>query len=73
MLSDGKPVLVVRVRAIPEDGAANAALEKLVAKAAGVAKSRVSVMSGMTQRVKTLRIEGDSQDIVAALLARCGL
>lgn len=64
-------MLVVRVRAVPVEGAANAALEKLIAKTAGVAKSRVAVVSGMTQRLKTLRIEGDSRTIAAALLAVC--
>lgn len=67
VLSDGKPVLAVRVRAIPEDGAANAALEKLLAKAVGVAKSRASVISGMTQRVKIVRIDGDGAAMAAKL------
>jgi uncharacterized protein YggU (UPF0235/DUF167 family) len=52
---DGKAVLAARVRAVPEDGAANAALEKLLAKAAGCRQVAVSVTSGHTQRVKILR------------------
>ena len=66
-LGDGKVVLAVRVRAVPEDGAANAALEKLLAKAAGVAKSRVSVVSGATQRIKIVRIDGDPAEIAVRL------
>ena len=67
LLADGKAVLGARVRAIPEDGAANAALEKLVAGQCGVAKSRVSVIAGHTQRVKTLHMSGDVITILAHL------
>ena len=66
-LADGKAVLTVKVRAIPEDGAANTALEALIAKAAGVAKSRVEVIAGKTQRVKILRIDGDAAAIAEKL------
>lgn len=58
VLSDGRMVLAARVRAVPEDGRANAALEALMADAAGVPKSAVAVTSGATSRVKTLRIRG---------------
>lgn len=68
-LSDDTEVLTAQVRAVPEDGAANAALVALVAAAAGVAKSRVALVSGATSRVKTLRIEGDP-DAIATALAR---
>lgn len=69
VLADGKAVLGARVRAIPEDGAANAALEKLIATTLGVAKSRVSVIGGQTQRVKILKVEGDP----SVLLGKLGL
>ena len=65
VLADGKAVLAARVRAVPEDGAANAALAKLLAKASGLPKSRVSVVSGATQRVKILRLEGEAVAIAA--------
>ncbi|MDR3372170.1 MAG: DUF167 family protein [Ancalomicrobiaceae bacterium] len=68
VLSDGTSVLAVRVRAVPEKGAANAALEALLAKVLGVARTRVSVVSGSTSRVKTVAIE-DEVEIVAARLA----
>ena len=42
----------------PGEGEANAALIKLIAKALGVAKSAVTVVSGETARLKTLEIEG---------------
>jgi uncharacterized protein YggU (UPF0235/DUF167 family) len=68
-LSDGKTVLAARVRAIPEDGAANEALCRLIAKAAGVPKSRVDLVSGQASRLKTVKVAGDATAIVAALSA----
>ncbi len=58
-LADGQSHLKARVRAVPENSAANKALEKLVAKALGVPASTVSVVAGGTARLKTLRISGD--------------
>jgi uncharacterized protein len=46
------------VTAPPVEGAANAALCRLVAKAAGVPPSRVSVVRGARSRQKVVRIEG---------------
>lgn len=57
--ADG-PALKARVRAVPEDGAANAALARLIADWANVPKSRVEVVAGHTSRVKVLRITGDA-------------
>src|SRR4051794_33278941 len=53
--------LVVRVTAPPVDGRANAALCAFVAKATGVAPSRVSVVRGKTSRDKVVRVEGVSE------------
>jgi uncharacterized protein YggU (UPF0235/DUF167 family) len=47
-----------RVRALPEGGAANKALEELVARWLGVPKSSVALIAGGKSRVKTLRIAG---------------
>lgn len=58
---DGTRVLLVRVKAAAEKGAANAALEKLLAHAFGVATSRVTVASGYKTRRKTVCIAGDPQ------------
>ncbi|CAN7255688.1 DUF167 family protein [Mesorhizobium sp. LjRoot246] len=57
--ADGRSYFKARVRAVPENGAANRALEKLIAKALGVPGSAVSVVAGGTARLKTVRIEGD--------------
>jgi uncharacterized protein (TIGR00251 family) len=58
--ASGQRHLKVRVRAVPEKGKANAAIEALVAKALGVPKSAVSVEKGETQRIKTVRISADA-------------
>ena len=67
ILGDGRAVLKARVRAAPEDGKANDALVKLIAKAVGVANSAVTVSAGHTSRVKTLAIAGDVEKTAAAL------
>jgi uncharacterized protein len=52
---DGR--LLVRVTAPPLEGRANAAACALIAKAAGVPKSRVSVIHGEHARDKLVRID----------------
>lgn len=60
--------LRARVTAPPVDGQANAALVKVVAKALGVPKSRVSVVKGHTARDKVVRVDGlDAADAHARL------
>jgi uncharacterized protein YggU (UPF0235/DUF167 family) len=67
VLADGRAVLKARVRAVPEKGAANAALEALLAKHCGVPKSAVSVVAGATARVKSVAIQGDPEKLALAL------
>ncbi|MBA4358743.1 MAG: YggU family protein [Desulfovibrio sp.] len=62
--------LKVQLTAPPVDGAANAALVKLLAKALGLAKSRVSIVSGERSRDKVVAVAGIS---LADLQARLGL
>ena len=57
------------VTAPPVEGAANDALCRLVAKAAGVPPSRVSVVRGHRSRQKVVRIEGVDE---AGVRARIG-
>lgn len=66
-LSDGKSVLKARVRAIPEDGKANIALIKLVAETFACPVSTIAIVSGAAARIKTLRIQGDSQNLLLKL------
>lgn len=49
--------LRVHVTTVPEDGKANAAVQKLLAKALGVAKSRLTLIRGTTSRDKVFRLD----------------
>lgn len=71
-LSDGRRVLLARVRAVPEKGAANAALEALMADALGVPRSIVAITSGHTARVKTIRLLGDPAALAARIAKLAG-
>lgn len=66
------PVLRARVRALPTEGAANAALEKLIARWIGVPQSHVSVVAGGRSRIKSVAIAGDSEDIGERLTGALG-
>src|SRR5882672_2776578 len=71
MAADGRSHFKARVRAVPENGAANQALEKLIAKALGVPASSVSIVSGGTARLKTLRIAGDPRALARSIEVLC--
>ena len=62
-LADGQTVLKVRLSAPPEDGKANAALVRLLAKTLKLPKSRLRLVAGETARRKTLLIEGDPGEL----------
>jgi uncharacterized protein (TIGR00251 family) len=62
-LSDGRPVLKVRVRAIADGGEANRAVMELLAKALGVPKRNVRLLSGSTSRQKQIAIDGDPKQL----------
>jgi uncharacterized protein len=53
-------IVRVSVAAAPVDGLANAALCKLIAKRAGIARGRVSVVRGERSREKVVHVEGVS-------------
>jgi uncharacterized protein YggU (UPF0235/DUF167 family) len=53
---DGARVLI-RVTATPEDGKANKAVQKLLAKALGVAPTRLSLLRGASARDKVFRLD----------------
>lgn len=70
--SAGIAHLAARVRAVPDKGAANAALEKLIASWIGVASGAVAVTAGHTARLKTVTVSGDPaalEKLIAAKLA----
>ena len=70
--ADGEEHLKVRVSAVPEKGKANQALVAFLAKKLGLAKSKLSLISGDTQRKKILRIEGDPEDLMRRLAELVG-
>ncbi len=48
---------VIRVTCVPEDGKANKAVTKLLARALGVAPSRLVLVRGATGRDKVFKVE----------------
>ncbi|WGD28941.1 DUF167 family protein [Ancylobacter sp. WKF20] len=71
-LADGRRALKARVSVAAEDGKANAALARLLAKGAGIAPSSVELVSGATARLKTFRLKGDPATLTARLQALVG-
>ena len=65
---DGRQVLKVRVRAVPENGKANEALLRVIANALGTGVSQVKLEAGATARIKTLVVSGDAEALEARLL-----
>ena len=63
--ADGRQHVMARVRAVPEKGAANEALTRLVAEWLGVASRRAVVSAGATSRMKTVKVEGDADALAA--------
>lgn len=57
--ADGRPALKLSVTAAPEDGKANTAVLKLLAKAWGVPRTALSVVSGAGARRKIVHVAGD--------------
>ena len=66
----GDPVLKARVRAVPEGGKANIALEALVADWLDVPRSKVSVIQGVKSRMKIVSIDGSAIGLSALVAAR---
>jgi hypothetical protein len=57
--ADGRDELEVRVAEAPADGAANDAVVKLLARALGISRSELEIVSGATSRHKRVRVEID--------------
>ena len=64
--------IAVKVRALPAEGAANAVLEKLIAKWLGLALRDVSLATGGKSRLKSLRLTGDPPELAERLRAKLG-
>ena len=68
-LADGRSVVKVRVRAIADGGEANRAVTELLARALGVPKAKVKILSGATSRLKQVAVDGDPARLGEALRA----
>jgi uncharacterized protein (TIGR00251 family) len=60
--ADGRKELEVRVAEAPSDGAANGAVVKLLAKALGISRAEVKIVSGATSRHKRIVIPFDFEE-----------
>ena len=69
-LANGRSVVKIRVRAIAEGGEANRAVTELLAKALGVPKANVKILSGTTSRLKLVAVDGDPKILGEALRRR---
>ncbi len=67
--ADGRKALKVAVTAVPEDGKANEAVIKLLAKLWHIPKSSIAVVAGLTDRNKILHVAGDPADLMRRLAA----
>ncbi|WP_293549279.1 DUF167 domain-containing protein [Parvibaculum sp.] len=67
--AEGGRFLRVHVTQAPEKGKANEAVIKLIAKALGLSKSAIEVVSGESDRNKTVAIRGEPEALVARLAA----
>lgn len=61
-------MLLVRVTAAPVEGAANAALVKVLAKALGVAPSTVRIEAGGSARTKRVSVPGEAEASLARVV-----
>jgi uncharacterized protein len=68
LAADGRCHLKARVRAVPENGKANDALIRLLAKELAIAPREISVISGMTSRLKQIRLQGEPGELEQKLL-----
>ena len=67
--ADGTGVLKLRVTAPPQDGKANAAAIKLLAKAWDLPKSDIEIAAGAADRNKVVHVRGDPAALMPRLRA----
>ena len=61
--SDGREELEVRVAETPTDGSANDAVVRLLAKALGISRAQVTIISGHASRHKRIDTPFDAQEL----------
>lgn len=67
--ADGRPWLEATVSAAPEDGKANQAVTRLLARSLGLRRSAVSLEAGARARFKRLRLAGEADVLAQRLVA----
>jgi hypothetical protein len=65
--ADGREELEIRVAEAPADGAANDAVLTLLAKALGVSRSQLSIISGPASRHKRIALPFELAEVRARL------
>lgn len=65
------PALEARVRAVPDKGEANAALEELIARTLKQPRRMVAVTGGLKSRVKSVTVAGEARVLAARLASAC--
>jgi uncharacterized protein YggU (UPF0235/DUF167 family) len=65
--ASGQRYLKLRVRAAPEDGKANAAVEALLAKALKLPRKRLRISAGGQSRMKMIQVDGPAAELAARL------
>jgi uncharacterized protein len=70
--ADGQSWLAVRVSVPPEDGAATAAVAKLIARAFAVRPRDVGLVNGASSRLKRFHIVGNTYDLARKAKAILG-
>lgn len=65
--ADGREELEVRVAEAPSEGVANEAVVRLLAKALGISRSEVSIISGLTSRHKRVAVPYELSEVRARL------
>jgi uncharacterized protein YggU (UPF0235/DUF167 family) len=70
--ADDREELEIRVAQAPTDGAANEAVEKLLAKALGVSRSQVTITAGHSSRHKRLSVPFALEEVRERLGGRQG-
>lgn len=65
--ADGREELEVRVAEAPSEGVANEAVVRLLAKALGISRSEVSIISGLTSRHKRVAVPYELGEVRARL------
>ena len=62
--TDGEQ-LRIRIAAPPVEGAANIELCRFLSRSFGIRERNVSIQLGMSSRMKTVRLIGDTTDLIA--------